>query len=63
MLQLISCPRVRKQCHPEPNRGIPQRYLKTGNPESLDCVGDDDENLLGDATEAEKMTIRSSAFA
>jgi hypothetical protein len=30
---------------------------------SIDCARDDEENLLGEATEAEKMTIRSSAFA
>ena len=63
MLQLISCTRVRKECHPERGRGILRRYLKAGIPGSLDCARDDEENLLGEATEAEKMTIRSSAFA
>jgi hypothetical protein len=31
--------------------------------DSLDRARDAEENLLGEATEAEKMTIRSSAFA
>ena len=48
--------------HPERSRGIRRRYLKAGIPGSLDCARDDEENLLGEATEAEKMTIRSSAL-